>query len=167
MLTRGTGRSTSQGEIVYSINAWKIMEIVQLFLYQRNPWESWQDINKIHVLVSWGYTDMYSHPTILVIPGEEYDGCWWPGSLCHQDIISHGIDCARYSWVQLQCGEIYHGVIYNNAMTAAEYASNFELIKDIPYLTLTSELWGEMMRKCTLCINSVTWYRLLSQHQLR
>ena len=47
-----------------------------------------------------------------------------------------------YSQVPLKRGPIYHDIIPDTAMKEAEHKSIFKCTTDIPYLTLTGELWG-------------------------
>ena len=68
--------------------------------------------SQYHMLCSTGYTYRWKVLLTLNVRGMSYLGltrsisCWWPGSLCRQDISSHDIDYVEYVAAGLTWGRI-------------------------------------------------------------
>ena len=142
----------------------------------------WIQYTPIPPLVEWGYKNIatafrkyivanhffHKHinvPVLVVGVIIIYNGLIYLNFKCFSKMTSTGWLCMSQihtcRQVPLQCGPIYHDIVYSTAITEAEYEWDSELTKDTPHLTLMGELWGvscEYFDKNWLHYNSTVLY---------
>ena len=141
-----------------------------IFHRNSNPMANWFQCNFIvghHITTKF----CTCHDSTAVMPYAKFHSDQFPTTWMRAEWHFHRICITMEKWllnwaprlfykantVGCHCNAFhYYDLTYNAAMIAAEHKSDFELTKDIPYLTLAGELWGVWCEDW--CYNGITFY---------